>query len=173
MKLRTPLVTLAYLLAAALTALADTPRPNFSGTWELDQTKSHSIPPDMKQTMTVVHNGDKVSLEVKITTAQGERTQKDEFVLDGKEVDFTPPPPRPDAPPARGKRKGAWLPNGKGFFLEEEIQTKNPQGQDVTIIVARKWTAWPDGTISIETIQETPRGTFNNKRVFVKAVPKA
>jgi hypothetical protein len=168
MRLRTPLVTLACLLAATAAALADAPRPNFSGTWELDQTKSHSIPPDMKQTMTVVHSGDKVSLEVKITGAQGERVQKDEFTLDGKEVDFTPPPPRPDAPAAKGKRKGAWLPNGKGFFLEEEIQTKNPQGQDVTLIVSRKWTAWPDGTISIETIQETPRGTFNNKRVFNK-----
>ena len=168
MRLRTPLVTLACLLAAAVAALADSPRPNFSGTWELDQTKSHSIPPDMKQTMTVVHSGDKVSLEVKIVSAQGERTQKDEFVLDGKEVEYNPPPPRPDAPPAKGKRKGAWLPNGKGFFLEEEIQTKNPQGQDVTILVSRKWTAWPDGTISIETIQETPRGTFNNKRVFNK-----
>ena len=75
MRLRTPLVTLACLLAAAVAALADTPKPNFSGTWELDQTKSHSIPPDMKQTMTVVHSGDKVSLEVKIVSAQGERTQ--------------------------------------------------------------------------------------------------
>ena len=84
MRLRTPLVTLACLLAAAVAALADTPRPNFSGTWELDQSKSHSIPPDMKQTMTVVHDGDKVAVETKVTNAQGERVIKDTFLLDGK-----------------------------------------------------------------------------------------
>ncbi len=39
--------------------------------------------------------------------------------------------------------------------------------------VARKWVMWPDGTMSIEVIQDTPRGTFNNKRVFVKSTPKS
>jgi hypothetical protein len=168
MRLRTSLFSLACLLAATAAALADAPRPNFTGTWELDQSKSHSVPPDMKQTMTVVHDGDKVSVETKVVGAQGERVIKDSFTLDGKEAEFTPQSGNPNAPPSRGKRTGAWLPNGKGFFLEETVQTKNPQGEDVTLYVSRKWTQWPDGTISIETIQETPRGTFNNKRVFVK-----
>ena len=170
---RIPLLSLAcvLLLLSVAADAADTPRPNFTGTWELDQSRSHSIPPDMKQTMTVAHDGDKVSVELKIVNAQGERVQKDEYVLDGKEVEFTPPAPPnapAGAPPPKGKRRGGWLPNNKGFFLEEEVQTKNPQGQDVTLLVSRKWMRWPDGTISIEVIQETPRGTFSNKRVFVK-----
>ena len=173
MRRRIPLLSCAGLLLAGVVALAaDTPKPNFTGTWELDQSKSHSIPPDMKQTMTVKHDGEQVSVEVKIVNAQGERVLTDAYTLDGKEVEYTPPAP-PNAPagappPAKGKRKGSWLPSGKGFVVEEELPTKNPQGQDVTIIVARKWTMWPDGTLSVEVIQETPRGTFNNKRVFVK-----
>ncbi len=161
----------ALLLAATATAAAP---PNFTGTWELDQSRSHSIPPDMKQTLTVVHEGDKVSVETRTVTAQGERVQKDDYALDGREAEFTPPPPPnapKDAPPARGKRKGGWLPNGKGFVVEEEIQAQTPDGP-ATILVARKWVMWPDGTMSIEVIQETPRGAFNNKRVFVKTQPK-
>ena len=168
MRRRISSLSLACVLLASVAALSAPPKPNFTGTWELDQAQSHSIPPDMKQTMTVVHDGDKVSVETKITTAQGDRVIKDEFALDGKEVDFTPQGMNPNAPPSKGKRKGAWLPNGNGFYLDETVQTKDPQGADVTLLVARKWTMWPDGTMSIEVIQETPRGTFNNKRVFVK-----
>lgn len=169
MKCRITFILVAFVLVAAFAAVGASPKPDFSGTWELDQVQSHSIPPDMKQTMTVVHNGDKVTVETKIINAQGERVVKDEFVLDGKEVDFTPPPPaNPNAPPSKGKRKGAWLPNGSGFYLDELIQSKNQQGADVTTPVSRKWVMWPDGTMSIETITDTPRGTFNNKRVFVK-----
>lgn len=174
MRLRTPLVYLACLALATAAALAAA-RPNFTGTWELDQSKSHSIPQDMKQTMTVAHAGDKVSVETKITSAQGERVQKDEYTLDGKESDFTLPP-RPNAPegtpPAKGKRKANWLPADKGFVVEEEIVNQTPQGP-VTVLVARKWVMWPDGTMSIENIQESPQGTFNSKRVFAKVQPKA
>ena len=159
---------LIVCLAAAVVTLANPPRPNFSGTWELDQKQSHSIPPDMKQTMTVVHDGDKVAVETKITNAQGERVVKDAYALDGKEIDFTPPSLNPNATPLKGKRKGSWFPDGRGFFLEEEVQTKSPDGKDETILVARKWIMWPDGTMSIETINESARGTFNNKRLFVR-----
>lgn len=171
MRLRTTLLCFACLTLAAGAAFASAAKPNFSGTWELDQSKSHSIAVDMKQTMTVVHDGDKVSVETKITGAQGERTQKDDYTLDGKESEFTQPaPPQapPNTPPNKGKRKGNWLPNDKGFVIEEEIQAQTPQGP-MTVIVARKWVMWPDGTMSIEIISESPRGTFNNKRVFAKS----
>jgi hypothetical protein len=169
MRLRITCLFAALLLAAAQ---ADAPRANFSGTWELDQSKSHSIPPDMKQTMTVVQDGDRVSVETKIVNPQGERTVKDAFVLDGKEVEFTPPPQGPNAPPAKGKRKGQWLAGGKGFYLEEEITSETPQGPSTTL-VSRKWMSWPDGTISVEVIQETPLGAFSSRRAFVKAAPKS
>jgi hypothetical protein len=168
-----PLLTLACLLAAAATLAAPAARPNFTGTWELDQSRSHSIPPAMKQTMTVVHEGDRVSVETRITDANGERVVKDAYALDGKEAEFTPqrPPNAPaDAPAPKGKRAGRWMPNDRGFIVEEEIINQTPQGPE-TVLVARKWMTWPDGTLSIEVITERGGNAFNNKRVFVKSTP--
>ena len=158
------------LLAAAAAAFAAADRPNFSGTWELDQTRSHSIPPDMKQLMTVVHEGDRVSVELKVTNAQGERVIKEAYTLDGKEAEFAPPvPPNApkDAPAPKGKRTARWMANGKGFLIEDEIVNQTPKGPE-TVLIARKWMHWPDGTFSIETITERGGNAFNNKRVFVK-----
>jgi hypothetical protein len=170
MRMKTALLcSTLLLLAAASAAFVD--RPNFAGTWELDQSRSHSIPPDMKQTMTVVQEGDRVSVELKVTNAQGDRVIKDAYTLDGKEAEFAPPPPPnypKDAPPPKGKRTGRWMPNGKGFIVEDEIAQVGPQGQPETVLVARKWRQWPDGTISIEVITERGGNAFNNKRVFVK-----
>ncbi|HYP54016.1 MAG TPA: hypothetical protein VEQ42_10780, partial [Pyrinomonadaceae bacterium] len=89
MRLKTWNACAAALLLAATAAAAAAP-PNFSGTWELDQSQSHSIPTNIKQTMTVAHEGDKVSVETKIITPQGERVVKDAYTLDGKEAEFTP-----------------------------------------------------------------------------------
>ena len=173
MRLRTASACAALLLAAAAAAFgaAAADRPNFAGTWELDQTRSHSIPPDMKQLMTVVQEGDRVAVELKLTNAQGERVIKEAYTLDGKETEFAPPvPPNApkDAPAPKGKRTARWMANGKGFVIEDEIVTQTPQGATETILVARKWMHWPDGTFSIETITERGGNAFNNKRVFVK-----
>ena len=168
---KTALACSALLLLAAAAFAADTARPNFSGVWELDQTRSHSIPPDIKQTMTVVHEGDRVTVETKIVSAQGERVVKDAYTLDGKEAEFAPPvPPNApkDAPAPKGKRTARWMANGKGFIIEDEIVNQTPQGGSETILIARKWMHWPDGTFSIETITERGGNAFNNKRVFVK-----
>ena len=171
MRLKTATAGSALLLLAASVILAASPaRPNFGGTWELDQSRSHSIPPDIKQTMTVVHEGDRVTVETKIVSAQGERVVKDAYTLDGKETEFAPPvPPNApkDAPAPKGKRTGRWMANDKGFIVEEEIVNQTSQGPE-TALVARKWMQWPDGTISIEIITERGGNAFNNKRVFVK-----
>jgi hypothetical protein len=165
-----PAAACLLLATAAAVFAAAAARPNFGGTWELDQARSHSIPPDIKQTMTVAQDGDKVSVETKIITPQGERVVKDAYTLDGKQTEFapTPPPNYPkDAPPPKGKRAGRWMENGRGFLVEEEVAQQGPQGPE-TVLVARKWMTWPDGTISIEIITERGGNAFNNKRVFVK-----
>ena len=171
MRFKTATACPALLLLAASLVFAATPaRPNFGGTWELDQSRSHSIPPDIKQTMTVVHEGDRVTVETKIVSAQGERVVKDAYTLDGKEAEFAPPvPPNApkDAPAPKGKRTGRWMANDRGFIVEEEVVSQTPTGPE-TALVARKWRAWPDGTISIEIITERGGNAFNNKRVFVK-----
>lgn len=177
MRLRTTAACAAFALLAAATVSALAARPNFSGTWELDQTQSHSIPTNLKQTMTVKHEGDSVSVETKSITPQGERTAAEAYTLDGKESEFTPPPPPwftsspkplPTPPPGKGKRSARWLPNDAGFVVEDEIINPTPQGGTETVNVARKWRMWPDGTISIESMNQSPRGEFNSKRVFVK-----
>ena len=125
----------------------------------------------MKQTLTVTQEADKVSVELKVVNAQGERVIKEAYTLDGKETEFAPPVPAnapKDAPAPKGKRKANWMPNGKGFVIEDEILSPTPQGGTETIRVARKWVRWPDGTFSIETITERGGNAFNNKRVFVK-----
>ncbi len=174
MRLKTALAAPASLLLAAAAVFAATAaapaRPNFAGTWELDQSRSHSIPPDVKQTMTVTQDGDKVSVELKIVSPQGERVIKEAYTVDGKEAEFAPPvPPNApkDAPPPKGKRTARWMANDKGFIIEDEIVNQTPKGPD-TVLVARKWMHWPDGTFSIETITERGGNAFNNKRVFVK-----
>src|SRR5687768_3386450 len=160
MRLKTAPASAACLLlfaAAALATSAGAPaRPNFSGTWELDQTRSHSFPPDMKQTMTVTQDGDKVAVELKVVSPQGERVIKEAYTLDGKETEFAPPVPAnapKDAPAPKGKRTARWMANDKGFIIEDEIVQTSPRGPE-TILVARKWMHWPDGTFSIETITE-------------------
>ncbi|MFN2417139.1 MAG: hypothetical protein ABR603_18530 [Pyrinomonadaceae bacterium] len=174
MRLKTALAAPAGLLLAAAAALAATvgapARPNFSGTWELDQTRSHSIPPDVRQTMTVAHDGDKVAVELKVVSPQGERVIKEAYTLDGRETEFAPPPPPnapKDAPAPKGKRTARWMANDKGFIVEDEIAQTTPRGPE-TVLVARKWMQWPDGTFSIETITERGGNAFNNKRIFVR-----
>jgi hypothetical protein len=172
MRIKTVTACSALLLLAASVVFAATPaRPNFGGTWELDQSRSHSIPPDMKQTMTVAHEGDRVAVELKVINAQGERVIKEAYTLDGKETEFAPPVPAnapKDAPAPKGKRTARWMANDKGFIVEDEVVNPTPQGGTETVLVARKWMLWPDGTFSIETITERGGNAFNNKRVFVK-----
>ncbi len=175
MRVKNAPACLGLLLLAAAALASDAARPNFAGVWELDQARSHSIPPDVRQTMTVTQEGDRISVELKVTGAQGERVIKEAYTLDGKETEFdVPPPPNAPAgtPPMKGKRRASWMPNDKGVLIEEEVPRQTPDGL-VTITIARKWMMWPDGTMSIEVIQDTPRGTFNSKRVFVKAQPQA
>ena len=174
MRLKTALVCSAFLLLAAAATVAatasDAVHPNFGGVWELDQSRSHSIPPDMKQTLTVTQEGDKVAVELKVVTPQGERVIKEAYTLDGKETEFAPPvPPNApkDAPAPKGKRTARWMANGRGFIIEDEIVNQTPEGPE-TVLIARKWMQWPDGTFSIETITERGGNAFNNKRVFVK-----
>jgi hypothetical protein len=170
MRLKTARACSALLLLAAAAVAYAADHPSFAGTWELDQSRSHSIPPDMKQTFTVVQEGDRVAVELKVVTPQGERVIKEAYTLDGKETEFAPPvPPNApkDAPAPKGKRTARWMANDRGFMIEDEIVNQTPDGPE-TILIARKWMHWPDGTISVETITERGGNAFNNKRVFVK-----
>src|ERR1044071_4783228 len=98
---------LFMFLCAVASAKAD-----FSGTWILDKTNSEGLPPGMDQTMTVVQTGDKLALETKLITAEGEQVVSDSYVLDGKEAEFTPKTLTGQA--GKGKRTANWTADGKG-----------------------------------------------------------
>ena len=108
--------------------------------------RSYNLPPNIKQTMTVVQDGDSLTVETEIDGPQGKRVVKDEYKLDGKETEFTPQ--TTNDPGAKGKRKGRWVGRGKYFIVDESITTKSEDGSPMTITITRKWLMWADGSLS-------------------------
>jgi hypothetical protein len=157
MKKRTSLACIVFLLFAAGAGSAGE-KANLSGTWKFDQDKSHSNGPGFDQTMTITHSGEKVKLDAKQKSPRGEVTINEEYTLDGKEAEFTPPNP----PNAKGKRKSSWLANGRGILVEDEIG----EGQTARKI-ARKMTLSSDGKVlTIDYYIDDSRGSFELKRVY-------
>ena len=158
-------IVVTVIFSLGLSALA-APAPDFSGTWELDRSRSIGLPPGMQQTMTVMQSGDKINLETKIVTAQGERVIKDVYTLDGKEAEFTPQGPQ--GPAGKGKRTAKWLPRGNGIVVSEETTVETPKGP-VTSQLTRKWILSPDGTtLTIDMYHDNPNVSFETKRIFIK-----
>jgi hypothetical protein len=136
-------------------------RPDFSGTWVLDKDRSFSNPAGLDQTMTIVHSGNEVKLDARLKTAQGERSVSEAWTLDGTEREFTPP-----TQGATGKRKASWLPGDRGLLVSDETVTPAQNGP-VTQQVTRKLTLSADGKVlTVDYYQDTPRGSFESKRVF-------
>lgn len=157
-------IILAVVFSLGFGAPAD--KPDFSGAWTMDRSRSISQPPGIDQTMTVVHVGDKIELETKLITAQGERVIKDVYTLDGKEVEFTPQGLQGPVGKATGKRTAKWLPRGNGIVVNEESTIETDKGP-VTSQLTRKWILSPDGmTLTIDMYHDTPNGQFETKRVF-------
>lgn len=155
------LIAMVCLLTLSFVAA----KPNLSGTWKLDKDRSFSNAPGLDQTMTIVHNGDEVKLEAKVTV-QGRETQVSEtWMLDKQEHEFTPP----GAPPgAKGKRKASWLPGDKGIMVEDETVVKTQSGE-VTQRTTRKYSLALDGaTLTVDYFVDRGDQSFESKRVFTK-----
>jgi hypothetical protein len=154
----------ASVVATAGVSLAP---PNFSGSWAMDRARSFGLPPDVQQTMIVTQTNDKIELETKIKSSQGENSIKDSYTIDGAEHAFTPQGPTGPVPGSKGKRKASWLPNGRGIVVEEETTTESPKGP-VTGRLTRKWTLSNDGELIIDLYIDDQRGSFETKRTFTK-----
>ena len=152
------------IMALSVIALAAT-KPNFSGTWTLDQKRSYGLPRDMNQILTVTQKDDRIELETKIIQPNNERTVKDTYVLDGKEYDFTPVVP-PNQPPATGKRTAMWLPGDRGIQVTDVTTAETPKGPVKTQTV-RKWTI-SSGELVVDMYIDNPNGSFEAKRIFTK-----
>lgn len=153
----------AFLL---MTSAAAAYKPNFSGTWVMDKSRSFGIPPDMEQTLVVAHDGDKMTVEIKIVTSAGERVINDVYTLDGKEGEFIAQTPR--GPGGKGKRTANWLPDGNRIVISEESTVDTPNGP-LALQQTRKWSLSADGnTLTVDYYTDSARGSGESKRVYVK-----
>lgn len=154
------------LVALSLVAVGAAAKADFSGKWVMDKTKSEGLPPTVEQTMTVTQTGDKIDLETKVTTPQGERVVKDSYTADGKEIDFTPQGPQ--GAMGKGKRTAKWTADGTGLEVSETATLDGPNGPN-EISATRKWSLAADGkTLTIELTFSGEQGMQKTKRVFVK-----
>ena len=151
-------ITLGLVVASA--------KADFSGTWSLDKSKSEGLPPGMDQTMTVVHTGDKLLLETKLITQEGERVVSDMYMLDGKEAEFTPKAPNGQS--GKGKRTAKWSADGNGIEVNENSTFDGPEGS-VNVQMTRIWSLSADGkTLKIDIAADGPNGKQIIKRTFTR-----
>lgn len=159
----------AIVLVVCLLVVGN-PKPNFSGAWTMDRDRSFGQPANIQQTMTVAQTEDQLTVETKLILPDSERTVTDIYVLDGKEYDFSPPLPLnapPNTPAAKGKRTATWLPTATGILVTDVITNETPKGPTTTQIV-RKWTITSDGELTITMFIDSPNGSYETKRVFLK-----
>ena len=155
------LIAMVCLLTLSFAAA----KPNLSGNWKLDKDRSFSNAPGLEQTMTIVHNGDEVKVDAKITVQGREQQINETWMIDNQEHEFTPP----GAPPgAKGKRKASWLPHDKGIVVEDETVAKTPNGE-VTQRTTRKYALAADGaSLVVDYFIDRGAVSAEAKRVFVK-----
>jgi hypothetical protein len=159
-KLLAACITLA---ACALCAVGAAAKANFTGTWVLDVAKSEGIWPGTEQTLTVSQTDDRIEIELKAKTPQGERTSKDGYTADGREVEFAPP-----GAVSKGKRTVKWSADGSAIEINELYDVTTPEGTD-TMKGWRRWSLSGDGKfLFVEQRVQTPNGLSLTKRVFVK-----
>jgi len=166
------LITIAAALVLSVLVLAAADKPNFSGTWNLDGARSYGLPQNMKQIMTVNQKEDQIEVETKIIQPGNERVQKDTYILDGKEHDFTPPTPpaqpgQPPPAPPKGKRTANWLPAGNGITVTDVTTAETPKGPATTQVV-RKWTL-SEGELVIDMYVDNPNVSYEAKRIFKRS----
>ena len=153
-------------LVLTLCTVAVSAKVDFSGTWALDKSNSEGLPPGMDQLMTVVQADDKLSIETKLITEQGEQVVADSYMLHGNEVDFAPK--TPGGATGKGKRTAKWGADGSSIEVNEKATFDTPEGA-ITVEATRKWVLSPDGkTLKIDMTVDGPNGKQQLKRTFIK-----
>jgi hypothetical protein len=173
---------MAFCLIAAMFAIvlaAQNKPADYSGTWELDLSKS-KLPqmggggggggggrggsPITSQTMTVKQDDKALSTETTTKREQGDSTQKASYNLDGSdtkgEVNM-----RGTTAPATFKAKV--LEGGK-LELTSVVQASTPMGE-FTITTKNSWELADGGkTLKIHSVTETPQGSREADYVYTK-----
>lgn len=165
MKRRIPLLSVLILVLSGSLAFA-VPKANFSGTWVMDKSRSEGIPPNTEQTMTLSQINDNLTMQNKIVSEAGDINISDNFIINGKEVEFTQ---KRNDDEIKGKRTSKWLADGNGFESYEEFTLEGNDGQPITQQITRRWIMSADGkTFTVELSGKTANGELKTKRTFVK-----
>ena len=166
--IRKLIICCALLVSLGYSVLGST--PDFTGSWVMDRARSFGLPGNMEQTMIVKQSADQIEVETRLIQPNNERTQKDIYILDGKEHEYTPPTP-PNAPagtpPPKAKRSVTWLPNGNALIVTEITTTETPKGPATTQVV-KKWTFTAEGELTIATFVDSPTVSYEAKRIFLR-----
>jgi hypothetical protein len=121
----------------------------------------------------VAQKEDQIEVETKIIQPGNERVQKDTYILDGKEHEFTPPTPpaqpgQPPPAPPKGKRTATWLPARNGITVTDVTTAETPKGPATTQVV-RKWTLSGQGELVIDMYVDNPNVSYEAKRIFKRS----
>lgn len=157
----------ALALIFAISIGSASAKTDLTGTWVMDASKSEGLPPGMDQVMKIVLAEDRINIETKVTTNDGEFVVNDNYVLNGKEVDYKPTFGPPDME-KKGKRTARWADDGKGIEVTEVATLETPDGQ-VVMNMKRKWVISADGkTLVIDLDLNGPDGPVHTRRTFTK-----
>jgi hypothetical protein len=152
--------TVAKAAPAVSAPVSSGAKPNFSGTWKLDVSKSDFgvLPPDNSRTCVIDHNDPVLKVAVSADGAQGKQDFTLNFTTDGKEATNN----------AGGLELKSIL-NWESSTLVDNTKLKY-QDQDVT--VKEIWLLSEDGKILTQNAHYvSPMGEMDTKMVYVKATP--
>lgn len=150
---RVALICLAALSSSAFLAA----KPNFSGEWVMNATKSDfgPIPAPTKMVRTIKHEDPELQIKNQQSGAQGEITSELKYTTDGKEVTNTT---------RGGEVKGTCKWDGDALVIESKRTI-----QSMEITQADRWSMGADGkSMKVESTLKTPQGDFNITIAFDK-----
>jgi len=160
-------VAVVALVALSLVVASAAAKADFNGKWVMDKAKTEGVAEGVEYTLNIKQTGDVIEVETTVKGPQGERSVKDKFIADGKEVDFTPPIPQPDVT-GKGKRTTKWTADGMGLDVSETATVEGPQGS-AEFSATRKWSLSADSkTLTMEMTFSGEQGVQKTKRVFAK-----
>lgn len=148
------------LLALTVVALA-ADKPDFTGTWKLDPSKSDfgQMPAPEKMERIIDHKDPAIKIKTTQSTPNGDRTTDTAYTLDGKEQKQESP---------RGVI--VYTPKWEGSVVViDSKRTMTIQGQQVEITGVERWSLSDDGkTMAVDSKMVAPMGELTMKAVFVK-----
>jgi hypothetical protein len=135
-------------------------KPNFSGTWKLDVSKSDFgvLPPDNSRTYVIDHSDPVLKIAVSADTAQGKQDFTLSFTTDGKEV--------------TNNAGGLELKSILTWESSTLVDNTKLKFQDQDVAIKEIWLLSDDGkTLTQNAHYTSTMGEMDTKFVYVKATP--